>query len=412
MEAERRPRRDASAEIAQEHENFILSVREKMEKASYSHCICKIPDKLFNHNEEKYTIPALVSIGPLHHGEEKFTFMEGQKWYYINTLLSRTPNMEASLDTCVRKLKELEWRARKCYGEDVTLESNKFIEVMLLDGLFIIELFLKLAVKNLRRRGDIIFSTHETFIRLRSDLILLENQIPFFILRELFILVPIPKQCSLSLIELALHFFRSMISGDVQILQKKFGQDFSHLLDLVHQSYLPTFPMVQHSEAETNLHSATKLRALGVDIKKFKNDNLLNINFFDGVLQVPPLNFNNHTEILLRNFIAMEHCNLNCSKRVTSYVYLLRYLLQTKEDARLLCQRRIFNGMEEEDIVLMFTKIHVEIDVKEFYYKGLCDQIDKYGKSGKQVWCQKLKQMHENSLRVAACIHAILLLLC
>lgn len=384
MEAESRPKRETLTEIAQEPINFVFSLREKMEKVSLSHCICKIPDKLFNHNEEKYTIPALVSIGPLHHGKEKLAFMEDQKWYYLNTLLSRTPNMEANLDACVKKLRELERKARKCYGEDVPLESNEFVEMMLLDGLFIIELFLKLAVKSLRRRGDIIFNTHETFIRLRSDLILLENQIPFFVLRELFILVPIPKQCSLSLTELALHFFRSMISGDVQILQKKFGQDFSHLLDLVHQSYLPTFPMVQRGEAETNLHCATKLKTLGIDLKKFNNDNLLNINFHDGVLQVPPLNINDHTEILLRNFIAMEYCKQNCSKHVTSYVCLVRHLLQSTEDARLLCQRHIFTGLEEENIVLMFTKIHVEIDVEEFYYKGLCDQLDKYGKTSKQ----------------------------
>lgn len=385
MEAESRPGRHASTEIAQEHENLVFSIREKMENVSLSHCICRIPDKLFNHNEEKYTIPALVSIGPLHHGEEKFAFMDGQKWYYLNTLLSRTPHMEAKLDACVIRLRELERKARKCYGENVPLESNEFIEMMLLDGAFIIELFLKLFVTSLRRRGDIIFNTHEMFIRLRSDLILLENQIPFFILRELFFLVPIPKQCSLSLTELALHFFRSMVSGDIQILQKRFGQDICHLLDLVHQSYLPTFPKVQHSEAETNLHCATKVKALGVHIKKFNNDKLLNINFDDGVLQVPPLNFNDHTEILLRNFIAMEHCKQNCSKHVTSYVYLVRHLMQSKEDAGLLCQRRIFTGLEEENIVSIFTRIHVEIDVEEFYYKGLCDQIHKYGKSGKQV---------------------------
>ncbi|XP_063940501.1 UPF0481 protein At3g47200 [Daucus carota subsp. sativus] len=400
MEAERRPRRDASTEIAQGHENFVFSIREKMEKVSHSGCICKIPDKLFSHDEEKYTTPTLVSIGPLHHGKENLTFMDGQKWYYINTLLSRTPNLEKYLDICVEKLRELEWKARNCY-EDLKLETNEFIEMMLLDGLFIIELFLKLAVKSLRRRGDIIFNAHETFIRLRSDLILLENQIPFFILRELFTLVPIPEQCSLSLTQLALHFFRSMISGDVQILQKKFGQDFSHLLDLVHQSYLPTYPMVQHSEAETNLHCATKLKALGVDIKKSKNDILLNISFFDGVLQVPYLNINDHTEILLRNFIAMEHCNKNCSKHVTSYVYLIRYLMQSEEDARLLHRRSIFTGLEEEKIVIMFTRMHVEIEVEEFYYKGLCDQIDKYVKAGKQEkmligfarFCRKAKAL-------------------
>lgn len=411
MEAGSRPRRDALTAMTQDHDNFVFSIREKMENVSLSRCICRIPDKLFDRNEEEYTIPALVSIGPLHHGKEKLKFMEGQKWYYLNTLLSRTPNMEANLDTCVIKLRELERKARKCYGENVPLESNEFIEMMLLDGLFIIELFLKLAVTSLRRRGDNIFNTHETFIRLRSDLILLENQIPFFILRELFTLVPIPKQCGLSLTELALQFFRSMVLGDVQILQKKFGQDISHLLDLVHQSYLPTFPMVKRTEAETNLHRATKLKALGVHIKKFNNNNLLNINFYDGVLQVPPLNINDHTEILLRNFIAMEHCNPNCPKHVTSYVYLIRRLMRSKEDARLLCKKRIFAGLEEENMVLMFTRIHVEIDVEEFYYKGLCDQIDKYCKTGKQVWCQKLTQRHETLLRFADCVLAILLLI-
>lgn len=80
-----------------------------------------------------------------------------------------------------------------------------------------------------------------------------------------------------------------MILEDVEVLQEKFDQDFNHLLDLIHQCYFPTYPEVISKEAVNNLDCATSLEAEGIEIKKFTTKSLLNINFAEGLLRIPPL---------------------------------------------------------------------------------------------------------------------------
>lgn len=73
--------------------------------------------------------------------------MEDHKWRYLYALLTRGSNLKVTLDSCVKALRELEHRARLCYEEDINLSSDEFLNIMLVDGGFIIELFLKYAVK-------------------------------------------------------------------------------------------------------------------------------------------------------------------------------------------------------------------------------------------------------------------------
>ncbi|KAG2407299.1 uncharacterized protein HKW66_Vig0021210 [Vigna angularis] len=67
--------------------------------------------------------------------------------------------LESSLHECVNALSDLEKPARNFYAEELNLRSNQFIEMMLVDGCFIIELLLKYALKGIRRSGDPIFVT-------------------------------------------------------------------------------------------------------------------------------------------------------------------------------------------------------------------------------------------------------------
>uniref|UniRef100_A0A5B7BY59 Uncharacterized protein n=1 Tax=Davidia involucrata TaxID=16924 RepID=A0A5B7BY59_DAVIN len=374
--------------IAQEQdENLISSIKEKMENVSLSHCICRLPDM-----ENEY-IPKLVSIGPFHRGVRDT--LEDEKWRYLNTLLSRKANVEARLDSCVKALGELEHRARKCYGEEIHMESDEFVKMMLVDGCFIIELFLKYSIKDLRRRDDPFFVKNDGIFHLRCDMILLENQIPFFILQRLFNLVPIPKQCTQSLTELALRFFKKLIPGDNDV--HKFSQDFNHLLDLVRHCYLPTYPQLQSSSgAKQSLDSAVKLRESGISFEKAspESESLLNMKFANGVLKIPPLKFHNYTEIVLRNLVALEHSFCGCTKHITSYVSLMESLVKSDKDVRLLYRTRILtNGLEKRvEILDLFKNLPVEVGVNDFYYNGILEQVNGYGKSKRQLWCQKLKR--------------------
>ncbi|XP_057471953.1 UPF0481 protein At3g47200-like [Actinidia eriantha] len=398
-----------TVEIKPEDVHLILSIKQHMETVSISNCVCRVPRIVSRKSATSY-LPDLVSIGPFHHGEAKLIATEDKKWRYLNTLLSRKPNLEATLDHCVSALKELEPKVRKFYVEKINRGSDELVKMMLVDGCFIIELFLKYSIKVLRRRDDPFFNKKDTFFRLRCDIILLENQIPFFVLQRLFSLVPIPTQCTRPLIDLALSFFRRMIPGDDLILQGNFRQDYNHLLDLIHNCYLPTQLEVQPRVAKKKLHCATKIQESGIRFRKVTAESLLDIKFVRGILEIPPLKIHEYTEIVFRNLIALEDCNPDHPMYVTSYAVLMGKLVQSKKDVRLLYRRRILtNGLERrEEILDLFKKLHVKLNVNDFYYKGLCEQVSEYKTANWGVWCKQMKQRHCRS--PLAIILAILLL--
>lgn len=397
-----------SVEIKQEDETYLmLKIKEQMDTVSVPHCICRVPHTISKDNEKSY-FPQLVSVGPLH----KLTGTEDKKWRYLYALLNREPNVEARLHRCVKALKELEPKVRKFYGEEINLNSDELVKTMLVDGCFIIEVLLKYSVKGLRRRDDPFFHTKDTFFQLRSDMILLENQIPFCVLQRLFDLVPIPDQCTKSLPLLALGFFKRMIPGDLQSLEEKCSQDCSHLLDLIHNCYLPTYPEVESWVGQINLECATKMQKSGI---RFKSNapakSLLDVKFVNGVLKIPPLNVHYYTEILFRNLIALEHCPHDQAKYVTSYVYLLAKVIQSEKDLRLLSRKGILSiGLErKQEFLDLFKKILVEMEAKDVYYEGTREQANRYTRTSWRQWCWKMKERcKRNPLAVAGFILAIL----
>ncbi|KAJ0092827.1 hypothetical protein Patl1_24894 [Pistacia atlantica] len=354
-------------------------------------------------------VPDKISIGPLH--KVLSANMENHKWRYLYSLLNRRPNVEARLDRCVQALKELEVKARSCYTDNLEhIRSDDFVKLMLIDGGFIIELFLRHSVKGLKRRSDPIFSTPGLLFELRSDMILLENQIPFIILQRLFEIVPIPKQCTQSLTDLASRFFRNMIPGDYKLNREKFSQEGNHLLDMIRNCFLPTIPRinVKKNTARQSFPSATQLQEdSGVKWKRARTENLLDINFVNGVLQIPPLHVHVYTETLLRNFIAFEtSCPCENTHQITSYVLLMVSLIRSEKDVKLLKREGILNSIEDEyedeneddrlqkreTLSKLFDSLRkIPLNEKDFYYDGLCEQVLGYKAPRWFVWLMKRK---------------------
>ena len=85
-------------------------------------------------------------------------------------------------------IKKVEGKARDCYAgnidQNVAVTGN-FVEMLVVDGCFIIELFRKDS-KVEKEDDDPIFSMSCMLQFLHHDLILLENQIPWFALEILF----------------------------------------------------------------------------------------------------------------------------------------------------------------------------------------------------------------------------------
>ncbi|GLT81514.1 hypothetical protein SLA2020_528960 [Shorea laevis] len=371
-----------------DYDSMVFSIKERMEDMTTARCIRRVNENLrqgIGGNSKVY-VPGKISIGPLHHGEEKLESMENHKWRYVYSLLNRKPHLELTLDSCVKVLRESEHKARLFYAEEIRLSSDEFVQLLLIDGCFLIELILRYAVRGLKRRGDLVFNTHGLLFELRSDMVLLENQIPFFILQQLFQIVPIPTQCNQSLTELAFQFFKDMIPGDHRVHLRRFSHEGNHLLDLLHHCFLPTYPRVKVKQDPAPRGfkvPATELASSGITLKKAATDqDLLDVKFSKGVLVIPPLHFHQYTESLLRNFIAMEHSSSETTKHVTSYVILMKSLLKSKKDVKFLYRKQILsnydNDYEYKDVLNMFQSMWKEEELKDFHYDGLCEEVNAY----------------------------------
>ena len=150
--------------------------------------IWKVPPHLRKSDEDAYE-PMLVSIGPLHHGEHKLLPMEDVKLAYVHELLQRHPNnrLEMSVYRTLKRLRE----ARAEYSQEIDFSDEKLAKILVVDGCFMIEYFLR---RLFHRNHEMPFlpQVQWRFSHLNRDLLLLENQIPFFVLTDILELTRIP----------------------------------------------------------------------------------------------------------------------------------------------------------------------------------------------------------------------------
>ncbi|GLT41966.1 hypothetical protein SLA2020_159930 [Shorea laevis] len=195
-----------------------------------SSSIFKVPNHLRRISEQAYE-PQVISIGPYHHDKAALKKMEVYKMYYLKMLLRR--RRESSLERYVTALKNREEQARKFYSEPLNdIGEEKFVEMMLLDGCFIIELIRNRAMKGQRdETGHPL--TQFILCRAMHDLLLVENQIPFFILSELFDMTVMRNDEPRGFVDMAIDFLLMVVAlPENQISRPK---NIEHVLGLPHR---------------------------------------------------------------------------------------------------------------------------------------------------------------------------------
>jgi hypothetical protein len=144
-------------------------------------CIYKVPTVLRKVNEQAYT-PRVISIGPFHHGDERLKTMEKLKVTYFKIFVE-----ELNVENLVTTIRNREARVRRCYSHTSGLSSDDYVKMILLDASFIIVFFLKKScVKEWRRYDSLIAFSQRVMAPVLIDMLLLENQLPFFIIEELY----------------------------------------------------------------------------------------------------------------------------------------------------------------------------------------------------------------------------------
>ncbi|XP_060959445.1 uncharacterized protein LOC115700486 [Cannabis sativa] len=137
--------------------------------------IFKVPNILSRHNTAAFT-PNAFSFGPFHHNNNQLKSTKKIKQKYLLDLATRLPEPNPILfKKLTRVVHEIQSEARQYYAGPIDMKEDEFLEMLVLDGCFIIELFRKKSYPNLRGEGDPIFSMPCLLQFLYHDLILLEN---------------------------------------------------------------------------------------------------------------------------------------------------------------------------------------------------------------------------------------------
>ncbi|XXG72861.1 hypothetical protein AAC387_Pa07g1864 [Persea americana] len=366
--------------------NWVTSIKERLRiwrgrsEASTDTISCsihRVPRCLRQYDEKAYD-PQLVSIGPLHYEKRKSQLqaMEEYKWRCLDGILSRS--REGSLEMYLAAVKELEERARKCYSEVIPLDSNSFAEMMVLDACFMIELPLRYNNK------DPIFSLGWLYDTLVADMMMLENQIPFFILYRIFDLIDDSRPHSIQ--EFAANL--APTGGAEKIRESNI--QIQHLLHLMHASLiLKVEEKCSGTSVFQRIPCASKLKDAGIKFKERTERanavDILAIKFEKGLIEIPSIKFWDRANVILLNLIAFEQCYCPCRKYVTAYTTFMNCLISDSKDVEILCREGIIDNWvgSDRDMAALFNNMARELTVYEvdFYLSGICKEINQYCES-------------------------------
>ncbi|XP_027116852.1 UPF0481 protein At3g47200-like isoform X2 [Coffea arabica] len=345
--------------------------------------------------------------------------MEEHKLVYLKSVLGQKIEKVA---TCVAAVKPLEEKARKCYAEPIALSSDEFVEMMLLDGCFIIQLLLKFKEKDLIDKTDPAFRLDWILNSLQRDLMLFENQLPFFILCKLYETIELPDQES-GLIDLALNFFSDLLPGHGTARENGNPQDnIKHLLDLIHRNWStsklkPVKEMTRGTGDMALIRCSMELAEAGIKLEKIAQEDIFDIEFENGTLRIPTLAIEERTESFLRNLVAYEqYCGDDQINLVTDYVTFLGCLIKSEKDVTKLSHHGIIDNFvgESEVISEMFNKMIVCIvgPSRNFHYAEIFSRLNIHCDRRMNRWWAKLRRNYCNSpWGIISIIAASLLLL-
>ncbi|CAK9185382.1 unnamed protein product [Ilex paraguariensis] len=264
--------------------------------------------------------------------------MEGHKLRYLQEYLERVK--ESSVGKYVEAMEVLEEPTRNCYAGHVELSRDEFVEMMLLDGILIMELLRKFRPPELRKID--ILQLSRIRIILVQDILLFENQLPLFFLNRLSDMTKEPHFSVEGDLWTCLYKQVSFIRNYRFTCQPTAG-DLHHLLGVMRSRMRPSFldRLGQPIFFVPKLTKcATKLQEAGIKLTvAFSRDSLLDIDFKMGIVTIPWFCIKDDFEIFFRNLIAYElYAHENEWAYGTNYMEFMNNLIKSPKDVKILRQ--------------------------------------------------------------------------
>ncbi|XVE63296.1 hypothetical protein DITRI_Ditri07aG0008500 [Diplodiscus trichospermus] len=461
-----------------------LNLLDNSQNVASGYCIFRIPAALIKEKKSPYR-PQYARIGPLVYYVNISTHKEDQKKSYLASFLFRVKHRTRVEDFILLIIGSLA-KIRGCYekiyyryqdrkgkirqNKPVSHESDSLllIEMILVDAGFILELLLRdYYSKEWRVENDIIFAKSGMLSCLKQELMLLQNQLPFFLLRDIYQLAfsDNPDYPDFPpFLHLTCHFFSHYYNQKIplqDVLSKKNPhpeyrsklEETKHFTDLV-RTFQQPYSFKKHSINEESqrwksiirakqyfmdlisqkpkekeleeileegkmqgdyLYSAILLLETGVKFKVSLGRCLFDIEFDqrNGELKIPPLKVDNSTESFYGNLMVWEQCYYPNDTFICDYILLMEYLIKSVKDVDLLVRRRIIvNQLGSPDaIVALFNRLSKHIRVEKNRYSDLFMKLNAYNAVRHHGWIAILKlQYFSTPWKGVATIAATILL--
>ncbi|XP_077216796.1 UPF0481 protein At3g47200-like [Tasmannia lanceolata] len=386
------------------------------------HSIYKVPPYISNTNKTAYE-PHIVSIGPYHHGKPHLKSMEEHKHRALHHRLERSKKTidyyRKVLDNKVKDLMDSyeqldeEWR-----------DQDKFLQLMLLDGFFLLELLrsycsfndhdimdpafsllLSARIRNDYEINDPVFSIDGSVNILPyivSDLLMVENQLPLLVLQTIIAIewhVMGRQEHYTFLNILVATFFIPAMKPDPDI------RDGLHMLDIVRKLiifgppantsslYSLNFwpPANTSSQSSINFWPISKPRShlssaimpsfsdlfdVRVKLKRSETQSVRDITFSNGILSLPVFIVGGGAKSFYLNVLAFERLHHRAGHEVSSFVAFMYGLIKSEKDARLLRSHGILYSTLDSDKAIADLTQELARDIYFDTNSPLCEVRD------------------------------------
>nr|GEU36553.1 uncharacterized protein [Tanacetum cinerariifolium] len=114
----------------------------------------------------------------------------------------------------------------------------------------------------------------------------------------------------------------------------------------------------KHTSNQT-IQCVTELRRSGIKLKARQSSGILDIEFKNGLLEIPTIIINDFTMNLITNCLAWEQCCIDAFTYITDYIYFLNCLINGPRDVALLCGDGIIvrHSRDDASVVSFFNSL-------------------------------------------------------
>ncbi|XP_057976018.1 putative UPF0481 protein At3g02645 [Malania oleifera] len=211
-------------------------------------CIFSVPKSLFSSDPHSY-MPQQVALGPYHHWRPELNGMERYKVAAAKRVQKQLQTHE--FQNLVDQLIKLESRIRECYHMYIDFNGETLAWMMALDASFLLEILQSYGIVNEGKEIVRVSSGMSQLVdytgrksaynAILRDMIMLENQIPLFILRKVMELRFSPQEPVDDMLFSMLMGFCNELSPFK--MMEKFPKiqvsDSSHMLDFLYHIITP-----------------------------------------------------------------------------------------------------------------------------------------------------------------------------